>query len=68
MQSLNSNLCIDGLVMQLTQVCCYVLLVSSSDIVIEIHSAAAKHVEAIYILSERNMQSGNMRGRRNTSG
>ncbi len=56
MQSLNSNLCIDGLVMQLTQVyCTFYYLVSSSDIVVEIHSAAAKHVEAIYILSERNI-------------
>ncbi len=43
-------------IMQLTQVCCICYyLVSSSDIVVEIHSAAAKHVEAIYILSERNI-------------
>ncbi len=46
--SLNSILCTDGLVMRFTQVCCiFYYFVSSSDIVVEIHSAAAKHVQAI---------------------
>ncbi len=63
--SLNSILCTDGLVMRFTQVCCIFIILSLLQILLLKSIVLQLNLNS---LREKHCESGNMRGRRNTSG